>query len=113
MYLLAFVSVISIFANKNRRAGDFCLVIFCGLRMRKLALKALHDTDLFELDVFQNVVGDAAFVQSYLAHGIAFAHRHRAVVLRVEIDRYAVRRADFVLAAIALANRARDRKSVV
>ena len=43
-------------------------------------------------------------MHSLLLRRIPLAHRHRAVLKRLEVDDYAVRRADFVLAAVAFAN---------
>src|SRR4029077_329812 len=44
---------------------------------------------------------------AYLAHRVALADRHGAIVDRLEVDRHAERRADLVLTAVAPADRLR------
>ena len=53
-----------------------------------------------------DIAGNLFDLDADLLHGVAVTHGHAAVLLGFKVDRDAVRRADLVLAAVALANRA-------
>src|SRR5436189_281667 len=63
-------------------------------------------TRLAALEPSSQIVTHAVEGNPVLGHRVAFPDGHRLILERVEVDRHAERRADFILAAVASADRA-------